>query len=338
MNLNKQKQDNGLFSVTVRHEGHQDIEVPNVLFVSKFGSHLHGTTTPTSDVDLKGVFMASLSDIVLGVDSKTFNLTTGADDSRNGADDFDVEFIELRKFLRDAMRGQTYAVELLHVNGENMVFSTGLWDDVLTNKGELLTSNVKPFIGYCVAQAKKYGMKGTRLRHTEEALDYLRSLPDKITVEEALEGMSFNEHVYLEEKMLKGQEEPRTLLEVNSKQFDMALPLKDVVPVLENLASKYGARARRATDGIDWKSVSHVYRCIYEIKELLTTGQIQFPLAERDFLRAVKLGEIEYDTIQDELPLLIEEIDGLESELPSNPNRKFWDEWMLTTYREMGSF
>jgi len=340
-----EEQPNGLFSVgfadpdLVNCTGHDFRKGPlkNVMFLSKFGSHLHGTTTPTSDLDLKAVFMADLSDIVLGRDRETVTASSGGD-GRNEADDLDIEFIELRKLLSDAMKGQTYAVELLHADQGSEIFSTDLYEDLRANKDKLLTSNVKPFIGYCVSQAKKYGMKGSRLKATEEALDFLKESNRNHRVEDVVDEIPKNDIVFVVDKDLAAQDEPVQLLEINGKQFDMRVKLKDVTPVLENLIGKYGNRAHRAKDGVDWKAVGHAYRVIYELEELLTTGAIQFPLKDREFLREVKLGNVEYERVQEELPELIERVDGLDTDLPKKPNRQFWDDWALSAYQKYVSF
>ena len=39
------------------------------------------------------------------------------------------------------------------------------------------------------------------------------------------------------------------------------------------------------------ESLSHAIRVLLEIKELLDTGNIQFPLKDKDFLLDIKLGK-----------------------------------------------
>lgn len=329
--LTHEKQHNGLYRVVVDTGKGDPKVVENVLFLTLFGSHLHGTTTPTSDIDLKAVYQESLDHIILGRVQDTLNISTGGK-GRNTSDDLDIEFIELRKFMSDAMRGQTYAIEMLHANDDSVVFSSDRYDFIRGNKDRLLTSNVKPFIGYCVAQAKKYGLKGSRLKATEDALNYIKGYGPKDRVEDFIYDIPKNKYVFIEEKDIQGQEKLVELLEVNGKQFDLRVKVQDVLPVIQKLVDKYGKRAHKAKEGVDWKAVSHAYRCIYELEELLTTGSIEFPLKERDFLRSVKLGEVPYDQIQEELPELIEQVEDIETDLASEPDRDFWETMMLDSY------
>lgn len=331
--LTHERQVNGLYRVEVDTGKGDPKVVENVLFLTLFGSHLHGTTTPTSDLDLKAIYQSSLNEIILGRDQQTLNITTGGE-GRNTSEDLDIEFIELRKFISDTMKGQTYAIEMLHANDESIVFASDSYDFIRSHKDKLLTSNVKPFIGYCVAQAKKYGLKGSRLKATEDALDYIKELGPKVRVEEFIHDIPKSKYVFVVEKDLRGQEEPVELLEVNGKQFDLRVKVQDVLPVIQKLVDKYGNRAQRAKEGVDWKAISHAFRCIFELEELLTTGDIEFPLKDRDFLRSVKLGEIPYEQIQEELPLLIEQVEGIETSLAPNPDRDFWERMILDSYLE----
>lgn len=333
--LRHESQANGLYTVVVDMEdGSDPIRVENVLLLTLFGSHLHGTTTPTSDIDLKAVYQESLDNIILGKDETTCNITTGGSE-RNTSEDIDIEFIELRKFVSDAMKGQTYALEMLHANEESIQVASYRWDYLCVHKDKLITSNVQPFIGYCVAQAKKYGLKGARLKATEDALEFLKVYLPYSRVGEIMEEIPKGKYVFIAKKHLKGQDEPVELLEINGKQFDKGVKIRDVIQVIQKLVDKYGARAHAAKDGIDWKAIGHAFRCIYELEELLTTGNIEFPLKQRDFLRSVKLGEVDYETIQEELPQLIERITAITPELPAEPDAEFWEDFILKSYHSL---
>lgn len=311
-------------------------KVEGVLFLTLFGSHLHGTATAQSDRDYKGIYMADLPSIVLGEDKATIQVSTGGED-RNSPDDIDVEFIEVRKFLKDGLAGQTYAVELLHPGEHAEVFRTALFEEILLHREKLLSKNTRPFLGYCVSQAKKYGLKGARLRGTEEALDFLkraqkRSEKKILRVEDIAAEIPKNEVVQLVEKHLDGQEEPILLLEINNKQFDGSLKLPQVIATVEKVVDRYGARSRKARDGVDWKAIGHAYRTLFELREYLTTGKIQFPLEQREALLAIKQGQRSFEEIQEELPLLLEQVEELDTDLPEKGDQAFWQRWIVDVY------
>lgn len=322
-----EKQINDLYTVTTESR-----TVSNVAFVCLFGSQLHGTNGPQSDMDYKAVYLEDIDSIILGKDKENHVSSSGGP-GKNVTGDVDIEFIELRKFLKDAVKGQTYALEMLHVPPSHTEITTPVYLDIQKNKGKLITNNAKPFIGYCVGQAKKYGLKGERLQDTEDALDYLKKQNPLHKLSKVSKDLPLGPHVFFLQKELRSQNKMADLLEINGKQFNLEVKVKAVIPVVEGLISEYGARAQKAREGVDWKAVGHAYRCIFELEELLTTGNITFPLKDAPFLKQVKQGEIPYDTIQEELPVLIEKVEAIKTDLPDKADLLFWEDWTLQTYK-----
>jgi hypothetical protein len=317
----------------------------NVFFLCPFGSHLYGTEDENSDLDMKGIYISSIDDIILGEDDETRRFSTGSDDNKTGEGDLDVEMIELRKFISDAMQGQTYAVELLHCPESLRLVETASWLSILEAKDKLLSSQVKPFVGYCEAQARKYSMKGRRLSELEEVRDSLApvaSSDSKIDLEEVItskDGLAHNidefEHVEFVEQEIRGQEESATLLKVGGKKYNLHDNVDKVFDSVKGEIDKYGERSHRAKDGIDWKAVYHAYRVAFELWELLEKGRIDFPLEQADFLKEVKHGEIPYERADEELPELIDKVTSMEGEIDSEPNEKYWNSWLVAQYREV---
>lgn len=87
-------------------------------------------------------------------------------------------------------------------------------------------------------------------------------------------------------------------------------------------------------NGVDWKAVSHAYRYMFEVKDLLTKGEIVFPLAQAEFLIKMKTGQITWPQVNDDLGNMMNEIESIAvtSNLPENPDRKFWNEFILSIY------
>jgi RNA repair pathway DNA polymerase beta family len=87
--------------------------VQKLLFSCQYGSRLYGTQTPTSDLDLKHVYLPALNDLLVGKQlANKVKKTNTKMNTRNGADDVDEEFLPVQVFARDFMMGQTYALEL----------------------------------------------------------------------------------------------------------------------------------------------------------------------------------------------------------------------------------
>ena len=312
--------------------------IDRVIFACRFGSRLHGTATETSDLDVKAVYVADVNDILLGSYTPSVHVGTGVDALKNTPEDVDIEFIEIRKFVSDTLKGQTYAIEMLFCDAANTLYASPLWDELQGSRARLITKNIKPFTGYCVAQAKKYGLKGSRLKATEDVLEFIAGLDPKQDVASIVDSIPKNEYVFTVEKYFSHQQMPGTLLEINGKQFNMTNHLGEVSSVLTNLVHKYGARSHRAKDGMDYKALSHAYRCLFELKELVTTGSITFPLKDREFLRDVKLGNVPHEQVQEELPALLEEMEALDSVLPDEPDHDFSAPFLLRAYRKCCTF
>ena len=83
---------------------------------------------------------------------------------------------------------------------------------------------------------------------------------------------------------------------------------------------RYGVRAQAAerNHGIDFKALSHAVCALYQMEELLKTGRIIFPLAQREQLRSIKHGQRPW---QELWPLIQNKLQELEELGACAPNR-----------------
>jgi predicted nucleotidyltransferase len=310
----------------------------NRIVLMTFGSKLYGTNTPQSDTDYKGIFMASLNSIVLGKASKTLheNIVSKNKAGRNAPDAVDSEQIELRKFIEDALNGQTYALDMLFAPMNNWLEFSDIWVDLVKNRSKLLSKNVRPYISYCRNQASKYGLKGSRLGELIRVKEWLAGLPQNKNLSECSEGFQdseFVKFVWLVDN--KGKDVP--YLQVLEKKYPVNATVKRILEAITTKFEQYGARAREAmeNEGIDWKAVSHAYRCIYQLEELAETGKITFPLIKADYIKEIKAGKKPWKEVNEELFELMESVvQKVENStiLPKEPDRKFWEQWILKQY------
>lgn len=313
-----------------------------LLFKVKFGSHLYGTNTPKSDLDYKGVYQAEMSDIILKRDKATIHEDSKKSSAgyRNSPDDIDIEYKELREFLREAMAGQTYALDMLF-SPENMwITSSHEWEFIIANRQKLLSKNVQPFLGYIRQQTAKYGLKGTRLAELQRVIKYFEQFSEKDMVGEHLEGLALGEFVKIAEV---DNERPNGLppihekyLDVLGKRFQDKLQIKNMLIPLRKFDEEYGGRSRMAAnnEGVDWKAVSHAFRCCFQLTELSLEQKITFPLRHAELIKDIKQGKIPWLTLQDELSYHMEvAFNALKnSNLPENPDREFWNDFIISTY------
>lgn len=313
-----------------------------ILFKTIFGSHLYGTDTPNSDTDYKGIFKESLENIILKDDRETFheNTNSNGEGQKNSPHDIDVEFKELRRFLRDCLVGQTYALDLLFSTPDKWIIVSDEWKFIIAHREKLLSKNVQPYIEYCRQQAGKYGLKGSRLGELLRVIEFLKKFKSTMKLIDVLSEFQESEFAKVIQitSERKNSEKPitETFLEVLGKKFEQQKMIKEILPALEKMNEMYGGRARLALEnkGVDWKAVSHAFRCCYQLQELAKTKKITFPLLQAEKLKKIKIGAIPYCELQEELVTLMNDSIAAinSSNLPEEPDKDFWDKYLVRIY------
>lgn len=126
---------------------------PNEMLVDQMlvkhmaGSRAYGTNLPTSDVDIRGVFVAD----ELYYKSPWFTV-----EEINIDDEEDTKYYELSKFLKLLVDQNPNIVETLWVDDEDVLESSPAYELLRANREKLLSSKTAfTFSGYAVAQLKR---------------------------------------------------------------------------------------------------------------------------------------------------------------------------------------
>ncbi len=306
-----------------------------LLMKSIYGSHLFGLNTPTSDLDYKGIFLESLDNIILGTDAKNINVTTNNTDKRNTMDDVDTELKELRTFVSDCMRGQTYACELLFTPKEMLIETSPQWEFIIANRSKLIPQDLSPFIGYAFGQSQKYSLRGVRLEELQRVIAWFEMQNKQLLLEECYNTLEQNKYTYYNLYKhihnLSLPDEPR--LSVLGMNFQLSKPVKECLPTLKKRLTEYGERSKTNMEngGVDWKAYSHAFRLIYEWEQLLIEGRLSFPVPHKDFILSVKKGEVSFEDLQDKLYDEFERVQKIPNNLTA-PDKEFWDKWLVSVY------
>ncbi len=315
--------------------------MPTVIVKIKFGSHLYGTSTPTSDLDYKSVYIPPAKDILL--QRVTGSLQIGKKDKREGEKnlpgDVDNECYSLQRYLNLIAEGQTVAVDMLFAPAPEL--TSDLWRYVQANKGRLLTKKSAAFVGYCRTQANKYGIKGSRVASAKNALARFESLlaehgnTAKLGEFFTDADETIDEHTRtLRKETTQGRIE--RYFECCNRMVGFNNTLKEAVSIYRRIHENYGDRARLAekNEGIDWKALSHAVRVGREAVELLTTQNITFPLPYAAHILEIKRGNVPYDTVAAEIERLLEEVEkaSIISELRDDPDYEFIDDLVMQVY------
>jgi predicted nucleotidyltransferase len=305
-----------------------------IIVEMKFGSHLYGTNTPQSDLDIKGIYLPTFEDVVLGKVKKSITENTKSDNSKNSKDDVDKEYYSLHYFLKLACQGQTVALDMLHAPPEMIIQKSVIWNQIVKKKELFYTRNLKAFVGYARNQASKYGIKRSRLDSAKKILDILISYPINTKLKELWSVLPTTEHSFHTGKNKNG------LLQYSicGKTIQETMKVEYAYAIIKNYHDEYGKRAELARDnkGVDFKAVSHAIRSALQVKELLLDGTITFPLKDAKYIKAIKNGELHYaDVVAPRLEQLMDEVSELseKSSYPDKADTLFWDNFIVKIYR-----
>jgi len=313
-----------------------------LLYASKMGSHLYGTNSPTSDLDVKFIFLPSVNDCLLGVDSKNINMNTSNDKDKNTSDDVDIQGWSIQFFVDLLRKSDTNAIDLLYsYTNENCIIymSKAIKDQMFDYPTEYFdVSNMRGLLGYIVSQSEKYGLKGSR---------FSKFLEIKEAVDKYKEYEWYNQDLHLRDIYhdlilevgddlyckFEKTEDNRDAIRLCGKVHMLDITMLEFMRRIDNEMARYGERTKASLDGSDWKALSHAYRCIIQALELLLYGSLTFPLAHRDVIKNIKSGETERETVDKMISTGLESVSNLMHEMTPNPvNVKNTRKFILDLY------
>lgn len=281
----------------------------------------------------------------------------------------DVKLFSIYKFLKLCSKGDTNALDVLfsayllmpkESRIEQYYNPDYLHEDEFGVKWYIIqyikeyanklinTSNLSSPITYAHKQAEKYSVKGERLNKINEvywiAKEIIKMYEKTSTIDDmyipVVEDLAKrlknrnildNKHVKIEELNNKGKIEK--YLYVGGVQHQFSLPLETLAQRIKfKLDKEYTSeRTKNASDGNDWKALSHALRILLQVKELLNTGNITFPNKDVTFLKNVKLGKVSREDID---KYFNENLEDILTQVQNDKlgwcyDEKFWDEFLL---------
>lgn len=297
--------------------GENDVEL---LYLVKFGSHLYGTNTKESDTDYKGLYLPSTQSIILNKDNKSITRNTSTDGDKNTSEDVDFQLWDVRYWLFTLLqKGDTNAIDLLFSisNGECVEYIDSRVVEILNTPLKCFSpSKATAYTGYVIGQAKKYGVKGSRLGVLKRIYEYLcnTDYTDADRLCDIIEGVEklFYDSSYCFSKEINNEQ---ALVIYGSVHLEN-IRVVEFHNRIENQYKKYGERAKQVerNEGIDWKAISHAYRCLFQMEELFETKNIKFPLKNHSKLTDIKLGRYDWKKCEEEIVRGLYKVDMLKEE------------------------
>lgn len=286
----------------------------------KFGSHLYGTVTETSDLDIKGVYLPSGRDILLqNIQPLIAKKRPKAHGEKNTPEDVDYELYSVQKYLSLLTEGQTVALDMLFAPDSAMLKEpNALWLSIQQLAPQILTRQAASFVRYCRQQANKYGIKGSRVAAARLALESLTQWESRygasaklsIAMEEMYKIAEGNAFLVIGEDVL-ATGISTAYFEICGKKALLNASIKSAHAIAQKLMDEYGERAKAAerNEGIDWKALSHAVRVGREALEFLESHHITFPRPEAPHLLAIKLGKLPFQQVSEEIEQLVVEVE-----------------------------
>jgi hypothetical protein len=346
----------------------------NILAAITYGSHLYGTSTPTSDHDFKAVTLPAYRDLIL---NKTLHVERYRFDVNGdpvghqtpmGDNGYEAEHTPVQKFVHDYLGGQAYAVELVHavMQGFHVKHAYGPMTPHFealceTLAKDFLHKNVNGMVGFAVKQTFDYVRRGERLNAARAVMDVVEDLLDrwaaggndrfKVRLDTQWSNppmMTVLDEIVartgLEVGSSVNNNKVMRTLKLNGREYLETTTLIHVANAIEKLIDGYGERSTRASEtDVDWKSLSHAVRVYQQVEELLQVGMITFPRPNAESLLRIRKGECKLESVRDLLRDLDDNTTTLiaQSKLPAADDvmRAEVDgmlvPWLLTAYHEL---
>lgn len=296
----------------------------SLLYLTLFGSALYDTESPgKSDLDVRGIFLPSLESLLLGRAAEGLHFSSGEGTRKNSAGDVDIDLWSARRWLLELLpQGDMGALDLLFSPAHKacVLYKSPLLDAVFAEPLRLVDTDNPAYAQYSLRQAKKYGIKGSRLGALLAVRDWLRThcpspqrherLGDYL---ESLAAACADER-FCSLEMLQDEK----ALQLCGKLHTASTRMSEFISRVEAEARLYGTQAEDALqgEGVDFKALSHALRATDQLEELLLTGRIVFPLKNRAELLAVKEGKYSWPELETRILKRIAEVDALRENAP----------------------
>lgn len=344
----------------------------HIIFECISGSRAYGLDTPTSDTDIKGVFILP-KDEFYGLDyiSQVNNETN------------DIVYYELQKFMELCANNNPNILELLNVPESCILHKDPVFDQItmnlfLSKKCELSFGN------YAYAQIKKArGLEKKIVNPVEKerksVLDFCYVLQEakSIALKKFLSiqnieqnncGLSSLPHMkncynlfYSENLEYKGIIKSEGSNEVALSNIPKGeIPLAMLFFNREGYSSyckkyqEYWKWVEKRNDeryqstiahgkNYDAKNMMHTFRLLHMAKEIAEEGVVNVLRKDREYLLAIKKGAFEYDELVEKAELLKEDLALLfrQSNLPNQPDMKLINQVLINVrisfYKKAGN-
>lgn len=299
----------------------------NVIYECHVGSHVYGTNTPTSDTDYSGIIIAPKR-YYLGLDKLEeidCSIISKQENGKNDEDAIDRKFYELRKFIKLALENNPNILEHLFVPEDKIVQCDAFGRELLENRHLFPWKGLKQkFCGYAFSQKHKMLIKTDNYTNLNKFSDWLDENMKNPREDQKRNGEVWSNQLLAElrDRNIAGVKFHEHHALVGDINISLTDKLSKVNNKIKERLSKVGNREELYTKyGYDTKFGMHLVRLMLEGIELMETGELQYPLKDRNMLMDIRNGKWEREEIIKFSEELEAQMGGMEqsSKLPARP-------------------
>jgi len=331
------------------------------IYLTRHGSQAYGTSTPTSDLDVRGIVIAP-KEYYLGM-TNNFEQATSKEP--------DLVIFELRKFLKLASECNPNALEIIFTDEQDHFYVSRIGKLLLDNRDLFLSKRVKfTFQGYANAQMKRilthrrwllnpithqptreeFGLPSRTVIPTDQVMAANAAVKKRIDEWNwhEMESLSPSVRQEIQDEFLRRITEitnwsfeevddkiwmaaanslgfSTNFIEFLDKERLYTNRLRDWQHFNDWQKNRNPARAAmEAESGFDRKHAMHLVRLSRCCKELMTDGIMRVRRPDAEELLAIRNGAWTFDELLEWFNKQTVEIDALyeHSKLPNTPNMK----------------
>lgn len=316
------------------------------------GSQAYGTSTPESDLDKRGLFLAD----PINIRTNFFNIKEATIETEE-----DTKFYELTHFMNLLLQNNPNIVETLWTDESDILFkdSLGVYDLLRSNRSKFLCSKVAfTYSGYAFAQMKRIKghnkwINNPQSENPPRQIDFISLIQNfqdnkmfKISLEDyqvnhrlipygnnifglfELDGYSPFDFKYKLNTLFDGNHSdftnPKMILKFNKEEYNQAKDIWKNYWVWKNNRNEKRSKLEEE-HGFDTKHSSHLVRLLRTGLEILQTGHVHVKRPDAQELLAIRNGSMTYDELIEYSEHMDNEIKTWykKTDLPKKPDFKY---------------
>ena len=190
------------------------------------GSNLYHLNTPTSDVDVHGIYLPEIKYLLLQRVSNSVQLN-----SNNDGNIFSLQY-----FMKLLCEGQSIAIEMVSAPENKWLEFSELWRSIHNNRKLFYTKNMKAFIGYARQMSSRWNVRADRMQFIENIINVLKEQNIYAKLGTIWDLLSENEFITKGETT-RNNNFDRRIINILGREISAAVSIEYAINILNNIKS-----------------------------------------------------------------------------------------------------